>query len=138
MTLPHYIRAYENWAPVVARIIFGLQFLLAASFKIPGTIGFTAEAQYAAAAGLPLATIAVAIAFVLEVLAGVSLILGWKVRTMAFLLSGYVLLIALLFYRNIADPAMLGQFVSHLGLIAGLSYVAVYGARHFAISRDRA
>jgi putative oxidoreductase len=130
------MRAYENWAPVVARVIFGLQFLLAASFKIPGTIGYQAESAYAGAAGLPFAGFFVGVAFLLEVLAGVSLILGWQVRRMAFLLSGYVLLIALLFYRNVADPAMLGQFVSHLGLIAGLTYVAVYGAQHFALSKD--
>ena len=43
-------RAYESWAPFLARVIFGIQFLMGAAFKIPGTAGFTAEAGMTAAA----------------------------------------------------------------------------------------
>ncbi|MES2225476.1 MAG: DoxX family protein [Patescibacteria group bacterium] len=136
MNLPHFSRAYENWAPVVARVLFGGLFLMGAAFKIPGTQGFIMESGMTAAAGVPLATIAVALAFVLEVVLGVSLIVGWHVRNAAFVLAIFTLALALIFYRNFADPMVMGQFISHLGLIAGLLYISVYGAQYAAVKRD--
>lgn len=129
-------RGYETWAPVIARIAFGLQFLLGAAFKIPGTAGFLMEAQQTASAGVPFATAAVFLAFLLEVITGLMLVFGWHARKAAFVLAFYVLLLALIFYRNIGDIMMMGEFVSHLAFIAGLLYVSVYGAQHFAVRKD--
>lgn len=136
MIEPYRARAYEKWAPVIARIAFGLQFLLGAAFKIPGTPMFGMEVAQTAAAGVPLATVAVLLAFILEAAAGLMLVFGWHARKAAFVLAPYVLLLALIFYRNIADPMIMGEFVSHLAFIAGLLYVSVYGAQHFAVRKD--
>jgi putative oxidoreductase len=133
MTLPYQSRAYVVWAPFVARLIFGFQFLLGALFKI---LGHSMEVAQTAAVGVPFPEVAVWAAFVFEVIAGVALIIGWKVRPVAFLLALYVLLLAVLFYRNVADLMIMGQFVSHLGFIAGLLYVSVYGAQHVAVKKD--
>lgn len=124
MTLPFQTRAYEKWAPVVARIIFGLQFLLGALFKV---IGHGMEVAQTAAAGWPLPELSVDAAFVLEVVAGLMLVFGWRTRAVAFVLALYTLLLALVFYRHVSDPMIMGEFVSHLVFIAGLLYVSVYG-----------
>jgi uncharacterized membrane protein YphA (DoxX/SURF4 family) len=105
-----YSRAYEHWAPAVARWIFGLQFLIGALFKITW---HSAEVAQTAAVGVPLPEIAVWLAFIWEVVAGISLIIGWK-----------------------ADPMVMGEFISHLSFIAGLLYVSVYGAQHIAVKKD--
>lgn len=136
MHLPPYSRAYENWAPVLGRVILGGLFLMGASMKIPGTEGFVMEAGMTAAAGFPFATVAVFLAFVLEVLGGLALIVGFQARRAALLLALFTLLLAFVFYRDFSDPMIMGQFVSHLGLIAGLLFVSVYGARHAAVSKD--
>ncbi len=136
MALPNYSRAYQNWAPVLGRVLFGLLFLMGAAFKIPGTGGFTAEAAMTAAAGVPFATIAVALAFLLEVVAGLALIVGWHARNAAFVLAVFTLALALIFYHDFSNQMQMGEFVSHLGLIAGLLYVSVYGARHAAVKKD--
>lgn len=133
MTLPHFTPAFERWAPFIARLIFGFQFLLGAYFKI---IWHSMEVAQTAAVGWPMAEISVWAAFVLEVVAGIALIIGWQVRTVAAILAAYVLLLAFVFYRNIVDPMVMGQFVSHLGFIAGLLYVSVYGAKSLAIRKD--
>jgi putative oxidoreductase len=124
---------YQAWAPFIARIIIGVQFLIGAYFKI---IWHAAEVGQTAAAGVPLPEIAVWAAFILEVIAGVALIVGWRVREVAAILAAYVLLLALIFYRNVADPMIMGQFISHLAFIAGLLYLSVYGARSFALRKD--
>jgi uncharacterized membrane protein YphA (DoxX/SURF4 family) len=137
MTLPFLrSRAYESWAPFLARVIFGIQFLMGAAFKIPGTAGFTAEAGMTAAAGVPFATAAVFVAFVLEVVAGICLIVGFKVRETGFVLAVFVAILTAVFYRNVADQMTMGMMMSHLAFIAGLLYVSVYGARSMAFKKD--
>jgi len=137
MALPHTSRVYENWAPVLGRVLFGGLFLMGAAFKIPGTSGYAMESAMTAAAGLPYASIFVALAFVLEVVAGVSLIIGWHARIAAFVLAIFTLALAIIFYSNFSNPQIMGEFISHLGLIAGLLYISVYGARYAAVKRDR-
>lgn len=132
----HRASFYEKWAPVVGRVIFGLAFLLGAAFKIPGTAGFVMETGQAAAAGVPFAMVAVFLAFILELVAGLALVLGWRAREAAFVLAPYTLLLALIFYHNISDPMVMGMFVSHLVFVAGLLYVSVYGAQRVAVRKD--
>jgi putative oxidoreductase len=133
MTLPHYSRAYETWAPFLARLIFGFQFLLGALFKITW---HGAEVAQTAAAGVPFPELAVWLAFVLEVVAGIALIIGFKVRTTALVLALYVLLLTFIFYRNVADPMVMGMFVSHLAFVAAFLYLSVYGAQRIAVRKD--
>jgi putative oxidoreductase len=135
MQIPPYSPAFERWAPAVARFIFGAQFVIGAFFKI---IWHSGEVAQTAAVGVPFPEVAVWLAFILEVGAALCLILGWRVRQVALILAAYVLLLAFLFYRNVADPMIMGQFISHLGFIAGLLYVSVYGAQQVALSPDSA
>lgn len=125
--------AYRTWAPFIARLIFGLQFLIGAYFKI---IWHAAEVAQTAATGWPLAEASVWAAFVVEVVAGICLIIGYRTRPVAAFLAAYVLLLAVLFYRNIADPMTMGMFISHMSFIAGLLYVSVYGAQSIAVKKD--
>ncbi len=136
MTLPHYSKVYETWAPVIARVIFGGVFLMSASYKIPGTEMFTMQVGMSEAAGIPLPLVAVTLAFILEVVAGVALVIGWQVRTFAVLLAGFVVLVALFFYRNLADQAILTLFMNCVTLTSGLVYVSVYGTQSFAVKKD--
>lgn len=133
MSYPPFTRAYEDWAPVVARIIFGVQFLIGAAFKI---MIHSMEVAQTAATGWPLPEISVWAAFVLELVAGICLIVGYRVRTVAAILAAYVLLLAVLFYRNVSDPMIMGEFISHMAFIAGLLYVSVYGTQKAAVSKD--
>lgn len=132
MTLPHLTPTYEKWAPVIARVLFGLIFLSGAAFKIPGTENFDMQVGFATGAGIPLPMIAVLLAFLLEVFAGVALIIGFHTRTAAAALIAFVVLIIFFFYRNPGDPAQFPLFMSSLQLIAGLLYVSVYGAQNMA------
>lgn len=134
-SIPH-ARWWEMCAPVVARVLLGGLFLMGAAFKIPGTKGFVMESGMAAAAGVPFATILVGLAFLVEVIGGLAIILGWHARAAASVLAVFTLGLAIIFYSNFSDPMVMGQFISHLGLVAGLLFVSVYGAKNCAIKKD--
>jgi putative oxidoreductase len=131
-----YIELYEKWVPVVARIIFGLTFLMSAYYKIPGSESFAMQVGMSDGAGIPFAYVAVLLAFALELVGGLALVLGWQTRLFSFLLAGFVMLIALFFFRNWSDQQTMGNFISCCIEAAGLGYVSVYGARHFAVRKD--
>lgn len=134
-SIPH-TRWWEIWAPVVARVLIGGQFLMGALFKIPGTQGFAMEVGQSAAMGMPFAAVYVSIAFVLETVCALAIILGWHARAAACVLAFFTFALAIIFYSNFSDPLTMGMFVSHLGLIAGLLFISVYGAKNFALRKD--
>jgi len=115
-------------------VLFGAMFLHSAYYKIPGTETFAGQVEMSAAVGIPFAMIAVTLAFILEVVAGIALIIGWKTRTFAALLILFVILIAFFFGRNLADMTQMMTFFGCLQIIAGLLYVSVYGAQHAAVA----
>ena len=136
MSLPHYSTAYEHWAPAVARVVMGLIFLMSAYYKIPGTETFAMQVGMSGAVGIPLPYLAVLLEFVLEVVGGIALVIGWQTRTAAVTLAAFVALIAVFFYRDISDQTTFGLFISCVTQIAGLIYISVYGAQYAAVSRD--
>jgi putative oxidoreductase len=136
MKLSIFSPAYEAWVPVIVRCVFGFVFLMSAYYKIPGTETFTMQVGMSEAVGIPLPLIAVLLAFILEVVGGIALIVGWHVRIFAFLFAGFVLLIALFFYRDWSDQATFGMFMSAFTQSAALVYISVYGAQHLALKKD--
>ena len=91
MVLPHLTPGYEKWAPFIARLIFGGAFLLSAFYKLPGSESFNMQVRMTADAGLPLASVLVTLAFVLEIIAGVEHNVGYHNRTEAAALAVLVL-----------------------------------------------
>jgi putative oxidoreductase len=125
---------YETWAPVVARYLLAIQIGVGAYLKV---VAFPMMVGAAASVGLPFPNVAVALAFILELAGVLALVFGYRVRFIAMLLAAYVALLAVLFYRDFgANPNNFGMFMSHLGLIAALLYVSVYGAKTVAIRKD--
>ncbi len=136
MALFNFSPLYENWASTIARIIFGLIFLMSAFFKIPGTEMFAMQVEMSGTVGIPFPFLAVILAFILEVVGGVALVIGWHTRTAALALAAFVMLIAVFFYRNLSDQATFGLFMSCVTQAAGLIYLSVYGAQYAAVAKD--
>ncbi len=118
-------RIWELWAPRVARLFLAIQFGIAAYFKLTA---FSGQVASASAAGVPLPTLAVALALILEVAGVLALLTGYYLRPIAAALAGYVMLLAVIFYHDWSSMMMFGLFVSHLGLTAALLYVSTFGA----------
>ncbi|HTR49474.1 MAG TPA: DoxX family protein [Kofleriaceae bacterium] len=89
---------------------------------------------YAAAHGVPVATVAVPVAGMIALAGGLSVLLGYRARFGAFLLLVFLVPVTLIMHRfwGLADPqlAMMqkAQFMKNVALIGGALLVMYYGA----------
>jgi putative oxidoreductase len=114
-------------AILLARLIFGGAFLLAASMKFAG---MDATAGYIASIGLPLPLFFAWLAAFFEVGLALAFLTGAFFTEAAALSVAYVLFLALAFHgpsRWDGNPMEFGFFVDHFTFIAGLLFAAVHG-----------
>jgi uncharacterized membrane protein YphA (DoxX/SURF4 family) len=124
-------------AILIARLIFGGVFLMAAAFKfydMPGT------AQYIASIGFPAPLLFAWLAAFFEVALALALLTGAFFTEAALLAAAYVLFLGFAFHgpdRFASNPMEFGFFVDHFTFVAGLLFAAVHGpGEQFALRRS--
>ncbi len=133
------ISSLQNPLALVGRLLLALLFLPAGISKIGG---FAGTAGYIASKGLPFATLAAAIAIVVEIAGGLALIAGFGTRWAALALAGFTL-VATFFFHNFwgvpADQAMVQQlmFFKNIAVVGGLLVLAAYGAGAWSLDAKR-
>ena len=100
--------------------------------------GFDGTVGYFASLGLPLATLAVVVAIIAEVLGGIALLVGFQTRIVAILLAIFTLAASITghaFWAAPADAAFIQQllFLKNIAVIGGLLVLASAGAGKFSI-----
>ena len=115
---------------LVGRIFLSLLFLFSGFGKVTG---YAETAAFMESAGVPSGLLPLAI--VVELVSGIALVLGWRVRFNAFLLGGYSLLTGVLFHSPIGDPMQWLQFLKNVALAGGCLLLMANGAG--ALSFDR-
>jgi putative oxidoreductase len=116
---------------VLGRVLLGLYFLLPGISKISG---FDKMVAYMTQHGVPLVKPLLVLAILLEVGAGLALIVGWKTKYAAFLLAGLTLLISVFMhdfwnaYEGGDQGHEMQNFIKNLGIFAGLLILAARGA----------
>jgi putative oxidoreductase len=104
--------------------------------------GFAATAGYIASKGLPLPELGAVIAIVVEVVAGIALIIGWKARWAALAIAVFTAAATLIFHSYWTLPAdkqypeMLA-FWKNLAIFGGMLMVMAFGAGKFSVDRGR-
>lgn len=106
-----------------------------ASFE--GTVG------YIASVGLPLASVGAVVAILVEVLAPLALLVGWRTRWAALVLAVFTLAATVFFHNFWAMPAEQQSmqqlmFMKNLGLVGGLMALAAFGAGAWSLDARRA
>ena len=117
----------KTFAVLIARLIFGGVFAMAAVFKF---LGIGATAAYIAAAGFPLSLPLAWIAALFESALALALWTGAFFSEAALLAALYVLFLAFAFHGPShwsASRAEFGFFVDHFTFIAGLFFAMVHG-----------
>ncbi len=112
---------------LVARLIFGGVFVMAATFKF---LGMESTAAYIAAAGFPMPLALAWIAAILEVALLIGLLTGAFFSYVAYFAAVYVLFLGFAFHGPshwTANQAEFGFFVDHFTFFAGLLFAAVHG-----------
>jgi putative oxidoreductase len=102
-----------------------------------GTIG------YMQAYGVPAADLLVWPVALVEVLAGLALVLGWKTRWAALALIAFTLPATFIFHAYWGVPAdqVMNQqihFLKNLAIVGGLLSVLAHGAGRYALDRSQA
>jgi putative oxidoreductase len=111
----------EKFFGLIARVLLSLIFFISVLFILNNIIttpnGYTMYQDMLGARGLP--GIFAPINILIQFIAGLSLILGYKIKMMAYILSGYALIWAIVYFLN----ALGGQPL----LLASLQYLAITG-----------
>ena len=121
-----------NYIPLTARICLCIIFINSGVGKI---FGFAGTAEMMANRGLPIATVLLVFTIAFQLLGGLSLLLGYKVKLGSMLLILFLIPATLVFHNPIADPGELNSFLKNLGLIGGLLMFISAGAG--ALSLDK-
>jgi putative oxidoreductase len=114
----------------IGRILLALMFVLAGIGKLTGLEG---TAGYIASKGLPIPMVLAVAVGVLELVAGVLLIIGWQARWAALALAAFTVVASVIFHNYWAMPAeqqMMQQlmFMKNLAVTGGLLVVFAFGA----------
>ena len=126
------------WAALVGRIGLALIFLWSGYGKImhvQETVG------YMNAYHLPLASVLIWPAVIVELVGAAMLVTGWKAREAALLLAAYTIVSAFIFHNFWAVPAdqALNQtihFMKNVAMMGGLLQICAFGAGRYAFERS--
>jgi putative oxidoreductase len=124
---------------LIARVLLALMFVLAGFGKLAGLEG---TAGYIASKGLPAPSLLALGAGVLELAAGVLIIVGWQARWAALALAAFTLVATVIFHNYWALPAdqqMMEQlmFLKNLSVIGGLLVLFAFGAGALSLDARR-
>lgn len=120
----------EKFAPLVARILIAVLFLLAGFGKLADVQGF---AGYLTSGGLPAFLAWPSILFELAV--GVLLIVGYKVRYVGLAGAAFCLVSAALYHNNFADQTQMVMFLKNLAIAGGFLLLTANGAGKYALDK---
>jgi putative oxidoreductase len=120
---------------LVARILMASIFISAGFSKVLGFDGVTA---YIASKGLPMPMIIAGLTVALEILGGLAIIVGFKVRIAGLLLGLFSILAAFIFHNFWAFPPEQVylqniMFMKNLSMAGGLFLLTVFGAGAYSI-----
>ena len=116
----------------VGRVLISALFLISGFgmlMNFQGTVGMIASA------GIPMATVATAIALFLKVGGALMLLTGFHARLGAWMLIVFVTLASFTFHTNWADQTQMIMFLKNVSIIGGLLYVAKFGPGAFSIHK---
>lgn len=133
------MNALQNPLALIGRILLAILFVPAGFSKIAG---FAGSVGYATAMGLPLPTVGVAIALVIELFGGLALLIGYRTRIAAIALAVFTLVASFFFHAYWALPAeqqMMQQlmFFKNIAITGGLLAYAAFGAGGLSLDARR-
>ena len=119
-----------NILDLVARILISALFLLNGIFKISnydGTVGWME--------GYGIPGILLIPAIILEIVGPILIILGYKAKIAAGLLSLFCIATAVIFHNDFSDQMQLGSFLKNIALAGGFLFIFINGTKDFSLDR---
>jgi putative oxidoreductase len=131
--------ASQALVTTVARVLLALMFIVAGYPKLMNVAG---TAGYIASVGLPLPSVLAVAAGVIELVAGIALLIGFQARWAGLVLALFTVVASLLFHNFWAMPAEQAgmqqlMFLKNMAVTGGLLYVFAFGAGAFSVDARR-
>jgi putative oxidoreductase len=120
--------------PLAGRIAIAAIFLLSGLNKLAAPVSTIAYIQ---ASGLPFPPLTFGISAAVEVLGGIALILGFRTRTTAAIMTLFTLAAALSFHTNFTDQNQFIHFWKNIAMAGGLLQVIAFGAGRYSLDNRR-
>ncbi len=90
-----------------------------------------------ASKGLPMTEALLALTILIELGAGLLLVLGYKARWAAFAIFLFLIPVTLIFHPFWADPQEMNSFMKNLAIMGGMLYIVTYGSGPYSLSREK-
>jgi putative oxidoreductase len=119
----------------LGRILLASLFLMSGISKLGAA---AATMAYIASAGLPSAGVVYALSLVVEIGAGLLLLIGFQARLAAAVLALFTIAAAFLFHNNFADQNQIIHFLKNFAIAGGLLQIAAVGAGRLSLDGRRA
>ncbi len=129
----------QNTLNLAARLLMVILFLPAGIGKLTG---FAGTVGYISSVGLPLPTLAAAVALIVEIVGSLALLAGFGTRIAALVLAAFTLVASFFFhaYWGVpADQAFMQQllFFKNIAVVGGLLAIAANGAGAWSLDSRR-
>lgn len=137
--LDHFTNQLAYWVPLPGRALLAGLFLWSGVGKV---FNFEGTAGYMASVGMPLVTLFLVGAIILEVGGGLALLLGWRSRLAALALIVFTIPATLIFHNFWAvtgDGHMVQviMFMKNLSIVGGLLMVVGLGGGGLSLDNSR-
>lgn len=124
------MHAYEPVALLAGRMLLSVIFLISGVGKLADPSGTMREIE---GAGLPLPALAYAVALVCEIGGGIAVLVGFRARLAAAVLTVYTLAAALGFHTHFADPNQMIHFMKNVSIAGGFLLLVAHGAGRWSL-----
>ncbi len=119
-----------NILDLVARILISTLFLLNGAFKISNYDGTVSWMEGFGVPGILLIP-----AIILEIVGPILIILGYKAKIAAGLLSLFCISTAVIFHNDFSDQMQLGSFLKNIALAGGFLFIFINGTKDFSLDK---
>ena len=119
-----------NILDLVARILISALFLLNGVFKISNYDG---TVDWMEGFGIP--GILLIPAIILEIAGPILIILGYKAKIAAGLLSLFCIATAVIFHNDFSDQMQLGSFLKNIALAGGFLFIFINGTKEISLDK---
>ena len=119
-----------RYLPFAGRLLIGLPFAMSGLSKLAAV---SPTIEMIRAAGLPLPSLAFAIAVIVELGGGLLLVAGFRTRIVAAALAVFSLAAAVAFHNNFADQNQMIHFLKNAMMAGGLFQIVAFGAGALSI-----
>ena len=120
----------SNILDLIGRIFISLVFLLSGINKIgnyEGTVGWMESLDMPGIFLIP--------AIILEIGAPILIMIGYKVKISAALLSIFCIATAVIFHNDFSNQMQLISFMKNIALAGGFLFIVVNGAKDFSLDK---